>query len=412
MYRVVLRLLSASCLLYTFWPVFRINDVTLFDWLAPIVIVLALPYAPKERGVAFSSFALAVAGIALLALGGVISVAPSLDSYEHIRKVFKLVVALSATVGLAYVLENRKILSVNEALTLLCISATVNSAVCILQGQFHLFTGLIPKELAPTGIETWTRMTGLTEWPIEAGQVSDFGVFMALGMVLHTRRWYVFLPLMAINLYSLTESASLTAAFALVIAFAAMGLYAKAYKAIVLGIVIAVCGIALAAAMDARRLTSRLETFFQSQGSYSTVESRELQWTQSIEMIRPSTLFVGNGYSELDLPYKMEIHNGLIAAVFHFGILGLIGQCLLIGYFLVRLRHEAPRPLKSILLGCCIVFAFSYLTGPALSRRALWVTPVILGAYLTTLPQAAAVRARSGAGRAPLRAKRELPGDA
>jgi hypothetical protein len=390
MYRHILRFLAAICLLSTFWPVLRFHDVTIFDWLAPIVILLALPYAPKERGIPFRSLALATSGVALLALAGIISVGTSYDSYEHIQKVFKLVFALAGIVGLAYVVDNRKILSVSEALSLLFVSASVSSAVCIIQGQFGILTNLLLK--AGPRVEEWDRMTGLTEYPIEAGEVSDFGVMIGFGMALHTRKWYFCLPLIAVNLYSLTASASLTAVFVLGAAFIAVCTYAKAYKAMCYGVAIVVCGLMLALFSDARRLTSRLETFSHSQGNYATVQSREMQWAKSLDMITPSTLLVGNGYSTQDLPLNLEIHNGLIAAVFHFGILGLLGQILLIVFFTVRLRHDAPRALKSILVGCLIIFLGAYLTGPGLSRRSHWVTPLILGTYLTTLKIAAPSR--------------------
>jgi hypothetical protein len=413
MYRHFLKLLSAICLLFTFWPVLRFHNITIFDWLTPILILCALPYAPKERGAPFSAFALATSGIAVLSLAGIISVGSSYDSNEHILQVFKLVFALSGIVGLAYVLENRKILTVAEALSLLCLSATVSSAVCILQGQFGMLTDLMPKAEGQIGgrVEAWTRMTGLTEWPIEAGNVSDFGIIIGLGLALYTRKWFFYLPLVAIGLYSMTDSASLTAFFALIVAFGMMCLHAKAYKAVVLGIAVGICGLALASMLDARRLTERLQSFSQSQGNYATVQSREMQWAKSLEMIGPRTLLVGNGYSALDLPFNMEIHNGVIASVFHFGILGLVAQSLLIAFFAVRLRQEAPRTLKSILLGCLIIFAFAYLTGPALSRRSLWVTPMVLGAYLTTLKAIAPSRSRRAIGGLNLRSKRELPSD-
>ena len=406
MYRLTLRLLAALCLLTTFWPVLRIQDVTYFDWLAPVIVLLALAYTPKERGAPFSAYALATFGIALLTLAGVISVAPSGDSIQHILKVWKLAVALSGIVGLAYVLENRRILSITEALVLLCLSASANSVVCILQGQFGILTSIMPKDLAH--VEAWTRMSGLAEHPIESGIASCFGVVIALGLGMQTRQWWIFLPLMAVGIYSLTESASLTAVFALVIAFTSVALYAKAYKALVLGFIVAMCGLALASALDAHRLTDRLEALSHSQGNYSTVQSREMQWARSLDMIGPGTLLFGNGFSELDLPFRMEIHNGLIASVFHFGLLGLAGQCLLIGFFAVRLHHKASRTFKSILLGVLLIFAFSYLTGPALSRRSLWVTPLILGAYLTTVADRSPIRSRRIGGAPDFSGKGEL----
>jgi O-antigen ligase len=398
MYRLTLRLLAALCLLCTFWPVLRFHDITYFDWLAPVTVLLALGYLPKERGAPFGSYALATSGMALLALAGIISVAPSGDSIQHIMKVIKLTVAISGIIGLAYVLENRKILSITEALFLLCLSATVSSVVCILQGQFGMLTSIMPKDFSH--VQSWTRMSGLTEHPIEAGIASCFGVIIALGLGMYTRRWWIFVPLMGLGLYSLTESASLTAVFALVIAFASVALYARAYKALVLGFIVAICGLVLASAVDAHRLTDRLASFSHSGGNYGTVQSREIQWKRALDMIDAGTLLYGNGYSELDLPFNMEIHNGLIASVFHFGLMGLAGQCLLIAFFAVRLRHNVPQKLKSILLGVLLIFCFSYLTGPALSRRSLWVTPFILGAYLTTSDE-----------RAPARLKRSTAAD-
>lgn len=385
MYRQTLRLLAALSLLCTFWPVLRFQDVTYFDWLAPVTVLLALGYLPKERGAPFSSYALATIGMGLLALAGIISVAPSGDSIQHIMKVVKLSVAISGIIGLAYVLENRKLLSITEALLLLCLSATASSVVCILQGKFGILTKIMPRDLAQ--VQSWTRMSGLTEHPIEAGIASCFGIIIALGLGMYTHRWWIYVPLMAVGVYSLTESASLTAVFALVIAFGCVALYARAYKALVVGVIVAICGLALASALDAHRLTDRLESFSHSGGNYGTVQSRQIQWARALDMIDAGTLLYGNGYSELDLPFHMEIHNGLIASLFHFGLMGLAGQCLLIAFFAVRMRHKVPRQLKSILLGILLIFCFSYLTGPALSRRSLWVTPFILGAYLTRIEE-------------------------
>ena len=409
MYRNFLRLLSAVCLLFTFWPVFRFSGVTIFDWLTLIVIVFALPYTPKERGAPFSSFRLATYGIVALAFAGILSAAPSYDSNEHLQRVIHLTVALAGIIGLAYVLVNRKILTVTEALSVLCLSAAASSAVCILQGQFGILTGLIPDN--PGGVKPWTRMVGLTEWPIEAGQVSDFGVIIGMGLAIYTRKSLLFLLPIVVNLYSLSYSASLTAVFALLIAFGLMCLYAKTYKPMLYGAAIFVCGIMLTFVLDARRLTSRLEAFSQSQGNYSTVQTREIQWSKAIDMIGPGTLLIGNGFSTLDLPYKIEIHNGVLASVFHFGILGLTSQVLLIGFFAVRLRENAPRELRSILLGCTVIFMFSYMTGPALSRRSLWVPPLILAGYLTAAKQLDASRYKRAVGGLGLAASPELPVD-
>jgi hypothetical protein len=357
----------------------------------------AIPYAPKEKGASLSGFRLACAGIAVLGLGGIVSVGSSYDPYEHLSKVIKLAIALSGIVGLTYVLANRKIVTLTAALTVLCVSATTSSAICLLQGKFHILTGLIPKDLLPKGVMAWSRMTGLAEGPIEAGEVADFGTIIAIGLAIYTRRWILLLPLIAINLYSFTESASLTALLALIVAFGALCAYAKTYKLMIYGIAVSIAVAVLASALDARRLTGRIDSLLRSENNYVTIQSRELQWKKSIELIEPRTLLIGNGYATADLPYHLDIHNGMIASIFHFGILGLIGQCLLIAFFLTRLGHTAPLALKSTLLGCLVIFALAYMTGPALSRRSLWVAPMILSAYLTTLRTPPAFRHQSGA---------------
>jgi hypothetical protein len=394
MYRLFLKGIFAICVLFCFWPVIRLYGVTVFDCLTPIVILFGLAHKPTNAGVSFASFKLATVSIALLALAGVISYSSSNDSYEHILRIVNLVVALGGITGLAYVLANRKIFSVTEALFLLCLSASISSAVSIVQGRFGILTNIIPT--ASTGINDWTRMTGLAEHPIETGVSSAFGIVLALGLGIYTRKWVVYLPLIALNVYSLEYSASLTALLAFLFASTVSCFFARAYKILWVGLIVGIFGMTLAFSYGALGLlTSRLDTIVHSPGSYATLQSREMQWRTALEKVEPSTLAVGNGYSISDLPYHMEIHNGLVASLFHFGLLGLISQCLLIAFFVVRLRHEAPRELKAILVGCIIIFAVSYLTGPALSRRSLWVPLIILGGYLTTSKPLMAYRSNS-----------------
>jgi hypothetical protein len=397
MYRRLLQLISGCCLLFTFWPALRFDNVTIFDWLAPVAILCALPYQPAERGPGLGSLKLAIAGVALLAFAGIISVGPSYDSVEHVWKVVYLVIAFLAIVGLGYVLVNRKIFSIVQMLLILCCSAMICSAACIAQGRYHLLLNFVTKD--EFGPQAWIRMVGLAEHPIETGVVSGFGVIIALGLMMYTRRWLFFVVAIAIDLYSFTYSASLTAVFAILFSAFVMCLYARAYRSLVYGTIIAVAGLwmAFTFSSDAHLLTSRLSAFSATTGNYKTVETRKMQWEKALEMIGPRTLLVGNGYSSLDLPYGLDIHNGVIGAVFHFGLLGLASQVLLIGSFAGRLRSDHPRELKAVLVGCLVIFAFSYMTGPALARRSLWVPLLLLGAYLAPLKNSDSVPARIGA---------------
>jgi hypothetical protein len=390
MYRQGLRVAAGICLLSTFWSGIRLFDISIFEWLALLVIPCVWIHRPKEEGVTLASFTLAACGLALLAFAGIISSQSSFDPIEHVQKVAKLISAFGLMMGLAYVLANRKIFNIVEVLYLLCLSAAACSLVAVLQGQLGILTGLIPKS-GEGGIEDWTRMTGLAEHPIETGIIAAYGVAIGLGLGVYIRKWRMLFFLIAIDVYSMRYSASLTAVFAFLIASGVVCLHAKAYKLLFLGG--ATGALVMAAVMaaspgDSGLLQSRLSSLYENQGNYQTVQTRQMQLRKAIELITPGTLAMGNGYSSSDLPYKMEIHNGLVASVFHFGVLGLISQCFLIGFFVAKLGSDAPRPLKSILLGCIVVFILPYLSGPPQARPSLWAPVIFLGAYLPILKKA------------------------
>jgi hypothetical protein len=383
MYRQCLRVGAAICLLSTFWSGIRLFDISVFEWLALLIIPCVWIHRPKEQGVTLGEFKLAGCGLALLTFAGIISSQSSFDAIEHILKVGKLLAAFILTIGLAYVLANRKIFNVVEVLYLLCLSAAACSLVAILQGQLGILTGLIPK--TGDAVESWTRMTGLAEHPIETGIVAAYGIAIGLGLGIHIRKWWMLFLLIAIDAYSMRFSASLTAVFAFLIASVVLCVYAKAYKVIFLGAAAGALVVAAVVAVSpgtAGLLGGRLTSLYENTGNYATVQSRAIQLQKAIDLIAPSTLAVGNGYSTADLPYKKEIHNGLLASVFHFGLLGLISQCFLIAFFVAKLGRDAPRPLKSILLGCTIVFFLSYISGPPQARPSLWAPVMFLGAYL------------------------------
>jgi hypothetical protein len=392
MYLRFVKIICTMCLLFAFSPVLRILDITVFDYLSVLAFVSALLYVPKERGVPASEFALGFAGVGLLAFAGIISLYSSFDPLEHIVKVVKLVVALGAVVGLSYVLVNRRILTVVDVLSLLCVAATVCSGVCILQGGLGMLTGLRP---VATEIADTTRMTGLAEHPLEAGEIAAFGIVMSLGMVFYTGKKFRYILLLAVNLVSMKYSASLTSFLSFGVAVAAFCLYVKAYRLLTVGAIVGTLGFAVAFSAGALGgLTDRLAILEKSQGNYSTLQDREMQWHQTIGEIDARTIFFGNGYSLEDLPLGLEIHDGLLAALFHFGVLGLVSQLFLIAFFSTKLRSVADRNLKGVLLACLVVFLASYLTGPGLSRRSAWVPMMMLGAFLTVRRVAPVLRLR------------------
>jgi hypothetical protein len=229
-------------------------------------------------------------------------------------------------------------------------------------------------------------MTGLSEHAIEAGDVAAFGLVIGVGLALHTRKWLGFGSLAAVCAYSMKYSASLTGLFAASLGLISLLVFCKAYKFIFAGIVVSVFAFTSTfSAGGLGLLTNRLIGLSESLGDYGTLRSREVQLSKALELIEPSTLIIGNGYSTGDLPYDIEIHNGLIASLFHFGVLGLLAQLLLILFFCSRLMGNSPREIRGTLLGFIVIFLCAYLTGPALSRRSLWVPLILFCAYMPHL---------------------------
>jgi O-antigen ligase len=389
MYRWLVRALAAVTLLFSCWPVLRIADFAIFDLLAPLTIGASLLCKRAEGSAAASgSLKFPFIGIGLLVLGGYLALTGSTDTEEHLKKLAVLVVALSAMATLAWVLAEKGVFTLTETLLLLCLSGTVSSGVAILQGRLGMFLNLLPDKAEP-----WSRMAGLTQHPLEAGSVAAFAAIIALGMAIYEKRRR--LPLLlsfAVNLLSLQYSASLTAVFALLAAIVAVALFYRAYLSLVL---LASCAILLGGSLAITnslpaQLATRLQTVMSVGGNYTTVQLRERQWRETLEQIDGSTIFLGNGYSSADLPDGKEIHNGFLASLFHFGILGLASQVVIIGYFMTRLLTDASRSLRAIVFGCMVVFILEYDSAPALARRTVWVPMFLIGAYVgrTVSPRA------------------------
>ena len=381
MYLKFLRFVAATCLLFTFWSGLRLG-ISTFEVLAPIVILCALVYKPQRAGPGLDAFKLVLAGLSLLTLAGIISSPSSFDPVEHMEKILRLLAAFVLVIGLSYVLTNRRILTTMQVFYLLALSGAACSAVAILQGQFGILTGLIPE--TDPGVDI-TRMTGLAEHPIECGIVAAYSAVIATGIGIVRRKWLVVMAIVATDVYSMKFSASITSILAFICGSGFLCVYAKAYRILVVGTIAVIVALIVGSSLSNNSgfLAERLADLYRSGGNFATVQSREIQLRKALDLIDVKTLFVGNGYSTADLPYKMEIHNGIIAAVFHFGLLGLVSQCFLISFFLSRMWQNSPRAYRAIHLACITVFALSYLSGPPQARPSLWAPVIILGSILT-----------------------------
>src|SRR5438552_14857549 len=125
MYVKFLRLAGAVCILTTFWSGVRVFDISVFEWFALGFILIALPYTPPESDseINLSSFNLAIAGMAVLTLAGIIAAPASFDMAEHVQKAAKLIGAFGLTIGVGYVAASRRLFSLREFLSLLAYSA-------------------------------------------------------------------------------------------------------------------------------------------------------------------------------------------------------------------------------------------------------------------------------------------------
>jgi hypothetical protein len=391
MYRHILRAMAAFALVVSFWSVLRVGGLAIFDWSAWLVVGAALPYRVQDRALSFSKFELPAAGIWLLAVGGVLSFFSASDVLEHLLKVFALLLAFCMMLAFVYVLASKKIFNFAEALSLIVASGAISSAVVILQGRFGILTSLVPD--TPYGVQAWSRLT------IEAGTTSALTVVIALGLAIRSRRWLLYLLPVLLGVYSLKYSASLTANLALVVGICAVCLYSRAYSVLLVCIVggSAVMSIALATGAAGTLLQNRLQHLVSDQGNYESVRSRQTQLEHTFALINAKTIFAGNGYSVGDLPEGRDVHDSLLAALFHFGILGLASQCCLVWFFVGKIRADMPREVKGILVGCVIVFGAAYLTGPTLSRRSVWIPMFVMGAYLLKYPATRRAKVRSWA---------------
>ena len=380
MYRNLIRLLAATTLLLTFWTSLRIGNITVFDWSAVPTVLALMLYRDQDRASRSDSWP--IVGLGLLAIGGLLSASSSSNALEHLQRVAALLVDFSMMISLAYLLSKKRVLTLQEALSVLVISGTVSSFTAILQGRFGMLTSLVPN--TPHGIEEWNRLTGLTEHPIEAGITASFCAVIVLGLAFHSGKWFICLLLLAVNVYSLNYSGSVTAYVALGIGLCALCITLRRYLLLTgfaAGITV-VMTLALASGVIGAKLGDRLGRFIEDPIHYKTMGYREAQWEHTLYLMDTHTVIFGNGYAKAELPDQKEIHNGPLAALFHFGMFGLAGQCVFIWLFVRELWGRSARAFKGILFGCVLVFGSTYLTGPAMARRPIWVPMFMLAAYL------------------------------
>lgn len=373
----ILKILSAVVLTLTFWSSLRVYSISIFDIGAGFTALAAIITTKvTDTRYSLANIKALIVGCILLTLASGLSTLMSPDELGHLEKAAKVVFSMVVMVTLCHALASRSILRFSTVIKLLCLSATVHSIVCIMQGKFGLLTGLAFK--SEYDIQTWSRFPGLSEHPIEAGYVSVFG--MVFFLWLRQRRHiglFTFGLAAVINTLALKYSGSLTAVVALFASVLIFAFYSKSVQSfLLLALLLGVFTASIFYSSDFNPLISRIEKFSKTGSDYSTLRSRELQVTNIINRIDVATVLLGQGY--FSKSRDAEIHNTLIAALYHLGLLGLTSQFAFLFFFTKHSFGRANFPdQKALMISCFSVFLAAYMTGPSLSRRSLWM-PVLL----------------------------------
>ncbi|PNG24192.1 hypothetical protein CR492_20070 [Methylocella silvestris] len=317
----------------------------------------------------------------------VISGLQAKDLSEHLAKSAVLMIAYWNMFIFIYVLATSGLFSKEIIYSIFCLSGTMSSIVCILQGQFGKYTYLFKTE----ALDLWDRFPGLAEHPVEAGILGAYTGFLALVKTIDAKTlsakcfWMVAL---VITLYSMKFSGSFTGMFTFAGAVGVMLVVRRAWVALAV-----VAGLLMLLApivsnpdfLGDSFMRERINALLSGGTNYETVQTRSSQVSGAIDKMinHPLTLLFGFGYSYADLVslQGLDIHNGIVSAYFHFGLLGLATNIAIIVYLFRTLSFEDNRKDQSLVLGILLIFIGGYLTGPAFFRRAVWMLPLCCAAF-------------------------------
>lgn len=387
MLRLQARYMAMFCLLISLWSAIRVANFTIFDVLAPACILLLLiapapASVPRDR-----DLHLIVESQWLFLVAAAVSTLQSAAVGEHVGKCAAIAIAMIAMFAMATLIVRKQVLTINEAIAWLALSAAISSAFVVLQGEFRLFTSISP--VFNNGTQEWLRATGLAEHPIEAGAIAGIGMVLAVHLLLNrtpTNRGIfttlILILMVGVNAYSMISSASLTAVGSVAAALAAQLMLARRYG------LLAIAGTAVPAVLlpyllvSSNLLGDRILKLLTLGDQFTTVRYRQEQLSETLGQIDFSSFVIGHGYSFDDLPQGLEIHNALIASLYHFGVFGLLSQLLICSFLIKKLFSHYPPATRGVLLGVLIVFFGEYLTGPVFSRRSDWISAVVLASFM------------------------------
>lgn len=385
-----------SLYLITFaWSTIRVADLTIFDVLTPpMLIFLWFNFQQGVSQVTKSRFSQILMLSTLCLMLGVVTSTPfATDPVASVTRGIIIGTSLALTTFNMIVIAGTGALKPIQIARAMLVSCVVHSCVTILQGQFGLLQAL---NHAEDKWQDWSRAPGLAEHPIEAGLTSGFGIILAIYLLLQLRerKWETPLALggLVLSALAMLYSASMTALLATLasipVLFFLSGKRTLLYSYIGAGLI---GGSAVVIAIQGTQLGTRVDDLLANGSSYNTVEARNDQYRIVIGELTFTRTVLGGGFDPHTLPNDLDVHNGILASVYHFGLFGLLSQMLLVLYAARAVFVSRDPFIKGCFGGLMVIFLCGYLTGPTLSRRSIWV-PILTFSAIASATQFGASR--------------------
>lgn len=368
--------LTIILILLTFWPTIRMWGLTAFD-VVSIPVILLLYLSPRCGEVEYIIFLRKfLVGIIILGFGGLLSSLMTADIDTHFTRLSFIVFAYLQMLLIAYGIAATGILKPISIIGAFATSGFASAVVAILQGRYGVLLDLIPEnQLADGVVQDWTRMTGLSEHPIEAGLTISYSILCML--LLKNKMRYVGLLAIPLMLISFAYTSSITAMFAIGIALLFILISERRYIQIIIFIIAMVPG-AIYAYFESPLLALRIDSLLLSGADYGTLQDRTSQYRLVLENMDVITAFLGRGYSDQDLPMGLDVHNGVLQALYHFGVFGVLGQLYFLYALISSVFKVQNEGMRALLQAMFIVFISGYLTGPTFARRPVWLPLIVL----------------------------------
>jgi hypothetical protein len=355
---------SLACLSFALSGL-RVGGIQVFDLLAAVTILLVACARPKAMAAVVARSADLAAYTALMLLAVLASALSTPDLAGHLDRSLRIVVQTVLVWTFVRVATEAIGLSPARLLGLALVSCLVCCVGVIVEGVLAADAALV-------------RSTGLAEHPIEAGYIAAFGVLIGVDAALR-RRLTPFLLAAALACgYSLRYSVSLSALGGLGAGLLVLLLLHRRYLSLAATALCIVLWLSYEANTNSL-LFGRLHAAIAAGGDYVTVASRLAQNGLALSLLADGSFLFGRGYALSALPYGQEVHNTLLAAVFHFGLPGLFATLILWRKLVVAALQRGGAGYHPLMVALLVLFLAISLTGPALARRSLWFPLVVVG---------------------------------